>query len=160
MVTSNTYWMNSFQSLKFQNDVIWDALNAFIHYMLPINKQKMLIIILKHVQNAPKVCLGPFSEMNYEMITKVWISFFLLYGNIDDWIWIAANRNDLYISHVYAPGKSMKDPSIWWIANTTANVSLTYKWLSLNLMECTDEKSLFLLFAHWRMSSRPLPVNE
>lgn len=78
MLVLNVRWINYFQSVEFQNNVIWDALDEFPHYILPIKKQKMLIIILKYVQNAPKVCIGPFSELNYEMITKVWFPFFLL----------------------------------------------------------------------------------
>lgn len=55
----------------FQNNVIWDALDQFPHYLLPTNKQKLYVLILGRVQNAQKISIGPLSELDYAMVTKV-----------------------------------------------------------------------------------------
>lgn len=54
-----------------QNNVICEALLQFPHYLLPSNKQKMFVMLLNRVQNPGNISIGPFSELNYEMITKV-----------------------------------------------------------------------------------------
>lgn len=57
--------------MKFQNDVIFDTLDRFPHYLLPLDQQKLYILLLVRVQNAHKISIGPFSELNYAMATKV-----------------------------------------------------------------------------------------
>lgn len=57
--------------VTFQNDVIWDTVDEFPFYKLPLIKQRLIVLGLGRVQNAQKITIGPFSELNYAMSTKV-----------------------------------------------------------------------------------------
>lgn len=92
--------------VPFQNDVIWDTVDEFPFYKLPLIKQKLIVLSLGRVQNSQKITIGPFSELNYEMSTKVMIQlnksnshlntfdiYFLYIFSVDE--------NDLFVSDVH-----------------------------------------------------------
>lgn len=54
-----------------QNLSVSESLNQFPFYLLPMQKQKMLSLVLKRLQHGVKVQMGPFAELNYETATKV-----------------------------------------------------------------------------------------
>lgn len=47
------------------------ALNKFPIYILPIKKQKMMMLLIKQMQNGKKVRMGPLAELNYDSASKV-----------------------------------------------------------------------------------------
>lgn len=53
----------------------------FRFYLLPTNKQKLFMFAVHRMRNGSKIRMGPLSELNYEMTSKVTLLIFLCRKN-------------------------------------------------------------------------------
>lgn len=67
----------NFMSIRFfflsspSNNTILQSLSQFTFYLMPLQEQKLLTMVIFPLQNGAKIQMGPFSQLNYEFATNV-----------------------------------------------------------------------------------------